>query len=134
MWARPAERLAAAQAAAGGRAWLSRFDHAPSLPPFDVLGPAHGADNACLWADPPCFLERPLLQRPGGAMSDADVAVSRLLQDAVLGVVAGGTPAAGALAPWPPYGVADRWTAVLDAVPRVLRDPGADRWRAWEEG
>ena len=36
MWVRPAWELAEAQAAAGGRAWLSRFDHAPALPPYDV--------------------------------------------------------------------------------------------------
>ena len=69
MWVRPAVELAEAQAAAGGRAWLSRFDHAPGLTPYDALGPTHGADNACLWAPPPRFVERPLLARPGGPMT-----------------------------------------------------------------
>ena len=93
MWVRPAVELAEAQAAAGGRAWLSRFDHAPGLPPYDALGPTHGADNACLWAAPPRFVERPLLARPGGPMSAADLAVTAALHASVLAVVGGGTPA-----------------------------------------
>ena len=132
MWVRPVEQLAEAQAAAGGRAWLSRFDHAPALPPFDVLGPTHGADNACLWARPPHFVERPLLQRPGGPMTPADVAVTDALQAAVLAMVAGGSPATGVLADWPVYDATDRATAVFDAVPRVRCDPSAQRRRAWE--
>lgn len=34
----PAVELAEAQARAGGRAWLLRFDHAPGVAPFDRLG------------------------------------------------------------------------------------------------
>ncbi|MGY1824535.1 carboxylesterase family protein [Geodermatophilus sp. SYSU D00079] len=132
MWVRPAWRLAEAQAAAGGRAWLSRFDHAPALPPFDVLGPAHGADNACLWARPPRFVERPLLSRPAADMTAADVAVTAALQGSVLATVRGGTPATGALGGWPAYGPPARCTAVFDAVPRVASDPDGARRRAWD--
>ncbi|MGY1624522.1 carboxylesterase family protein [Geodermatophilus sp. SYSU D00965] len=132
MWVRPAVRLAQAQAAAGGRAWLSRFDAAPSLPPFDRLGPTHGADNACLWAHPPRFVERPLLARPAGDMSPADRAVTAALHDSVLSVVRGGTPAAGVLEQWPPYEPAARCAALFDAVPRVVADPDGERRRAWE--
>ncbi|MGY1631337.1 carboxylesterase family protein [Geodermatophilus sp. SYSU D01186] len=132
MWARPAWRLAEAQARAGGRAWLSRFDHAPALPPFDVLGPTHGADNACLWARPPRFVERPLLSRPAADMTPADVAVTAALQGSVLATVRGGTPAVGVLDPWPAYEPAARCTAVFDAAPRVESDPDGERRRAWD--
>jgi para-nitrobenzyl esterase len=133
MWVRPAVRLAQAQSAAGGRAWVSRFDAAPSLPPFDRLGPSHGADNACLWAHPPRFVERPLLARPAGVMSPADLAVTAALHDSVLSVVRGGTPAAGVLDRWSPYEPAGRCTALFDAEPRVVTDPDGERRRAWED-
>ena len=132
MWVRPAIDLALAQTRAGGRAWLSRFDAAPSLPPFDTLGPTHGADNACLWAHPPRFVERPLLHRPGGPMSEADLAVTRVLLDSVLSMVRDGNPAAGALAGWQPYEPRERCTAVFAATPVVRPDPDPGRRRAWE--
>ncbi|MGY1643478.1 carboxylesterase family protein [Geodermatophilus sp. SYSU D00703] len=133
MWVRPAWQLAEAQAAAGGRAWLSRFDRAPVLPPFDRLGPTHGADNACLWAHPPRFVERPLLRRPAADMGPADLAVTAALHDSVLSVVRGGTPAVGVLERWPSYEPAARCTALFDAVPRVVADPDGARRRAWED-
>jgi para-nitrobenzyl esterase len=131
MWVRPAWALAEAQAAAGGRAWLSRFDLAPSLPPFDRFGPTHGADNACLWAHPPRFVERPLLARSAAPMSPADLAVTAALHDAVLSVVRGGTPAVGVLDSWPAYEPAARCVALFDATVRVVADPDAERRRAW---
>ena len=132
MWVRPAWQLAEAQSAAGGRAWLSRWDHAPSLPPFDVLGPTHGADNACLWAHPPRFVERPLLGRPGGQMSAADRAVTAALHAAVRGVVQTGSPAAGELAEWTPYDLTHRCTALFAAPVRVESAPAAVRRAAWD--
>jgi para-nitrobenzyl esterase len=131
MWVRPIWDLAEAQAAAGGRAWVSRWDAAPGLPPYDALGPTHGADNACLWAHPPRFVERPLLGRPGGTMGPADLAVTATLQAAVLSTVTTGTPAAERLAGWLPYEPGDRCTAVFEAVSRVEADPAGDRRRAW---
>jgi para-nitrobenzyl esterase len=131
MWVRPVWDLAEAQAAAGGRAWVSRWDHTPGLPPYDVLGPTHGADNACLWAHPPRFVERPLLDRPGGTMGPADLSVTATLQAAVLSTVTTGTPAAERLAGWLPYEPGDRCTAVFDAVSRVAADPSGERRRAW---
>ena len=131
MWVRPAVELAESQADAGGRAWVSRFDHAPALPPYDSLGPTHGADNACLWAAPPRFVERPLLARPGGPMSPADLAVTAALQASVLAVVGGGTPATGDLSGWKPYTPGDRCTALFDATSAVRSDPDPDRRRMW---
>jgi para-nitrobenzyl esterase len=131
MWVRPAWELAEAQSAAGGRAWLSRWDHATGLPPYDTLGPTHGADNACLWARPPRFVERPLLDRPGGPMGPADLPVTAALQAAVLGMVTTGTPAAGRLADWLPYEPSARCTALFDAAGRAEPDPAGERRRAW---
>jgi para-nitrobenzyl esterase len=131
MWVQPVLALAEAQRAAGGRAWVSRWDHTPGLAPYDVLGPTHGADNACLWAHPPRFVERPLLGRAGGEMTPVDRAVTRVLQDAVLGMVRTGTPATGPLADWAPYEPTTRCTAVFDVTSRVESDPGAQRRRAW---
>jgi len=131
MWVRPVWQMAEAQSAAGGRVWLSRFDHAPSLPPFDVLGPTHGADNACLWARPPLFVARPLLQRPAGPMTPADLAVTDALQAAVLATVTDGSPAGGGPAGWRPYEPAEGCTAVFDTVSRVVPDPSGERRRAW---
>ena len=130
MWVRPAIQLAEAQAAAGGRAWVSRFDHAPTLPPYDTLGPTHGADNACLWAAPPRFVARPLLVRAGGPMSPADLAVTATLQAALLAVIRTGTPA---MAGWEPYEPGSRCTAILDARTRIVSDPAGERRRAWED-
>jgi para-nitrobenzyl esterase len=131
MWVRPAWDLAEAQAAAGGRAWVSRWDHVPGLPPYDVLGPTHGADNACLWARPPAFVERPLLARPAAPMGPADLAVTATLQSAVLAMVRDGVPAVGKLQGWRPYEPTHRCTAIFDAVSRVESDPAAERRRAW---
>jgi para-nitrobenzyl esterase len=126
MWVRPARALAEAQVAAGGTVWLSRFDATPSLPPFPAFGPSHGADNACLWARPPHFLERPILQRPGGVMSPGDLAVTEALQAAVLDTVTDGTPG------WTPYDADGRATALFDVDTRVRSDPSGERRRAWE--
>jgi para-nitrobenzyl esterase len=131
MWVRPAEEMALAQHAAGGRAWLSRWDHPPSLPPFDVLGPTHGADNACLWAHPPRFVERPLLGRPGGEMTAADRSVTGTLHAAVLTMVRTGSPVVAGLDSWPPYEPASHCTAVFEATGRVAADPSGERRRAW---
>ena len=76
-------------------------------------------------------MERPLLARPAGDMTDADRAVTAALHDAVLGMVRAGTPATGELADWAPYEPTARCTAVFDAVPRVESDPDAQRRGAW---
>jgi para-nitrobenzyl esterase len=127
MWVRPVWELADRQARAGGRVWLSRFDATPSLPPFDVLGPSHGADNACLWARPPRFVERPLLQRPGGDMTPADLAVTEALQSSVLRMVTEGTPG------WRPYDADERATALFDEEVRVRSGRSAERYETWKK-
>jgi para-nitrobenzyl esterase len=91
-WRAPADDLVAAHARAGGRGWSSRFDHVPALAPFTRLGATHGADNACLWAQPPHFPARPLLGRAGGPMAEADLEVTEVLHDAVRSFVHGEGP------------------------------------------
>lgn len=92
-WGAGADDLAAARRAGGGSVWTTRFDHAPGLPPFDTLGPTHGADNACLWAHPPRFVERPLLGRPGAVMGPDDLAATAALHARLASFVHAGHPA-----------------------------------------
>jgi para-nitrobenzyl esterase len=117
MWHRPLEELAQLQDRAGGRVWLSRFDHAPQLAPFRSQGPTHGADNACLWARPPAFLDRPVLKRAGGPMTLADIEVAARLQACVLRFAREGRPDDAAR--WPAFTNEHRELAVFDSPFRV---------------
>ena len=119
LWESGLTALATAQVEAGGTVRTSRFDHVPSLPPFDRLGPTHGADNACLWAHVPRFVERPLLGRPGGPMTAGDVAAAEALQDNVGAVLRGEDP------PWEAWTSGDRPTAVFAPVPATSTVPAA---------
>ncbi|QOZ56017.1 carboxylesterase/lipase family protein [Bradyrhizobium sp. CCBAU 53338] len=91
-WHRPMADLARSHAAAGGAVWLSRFDHRPALEPFLSQGPTHGADNACLWAHLPEFIDRPILKRKGGPMTPADIDVAARFQTSLLRFVTSGAP------------------------------------------
>ena len=91
-WHRPMADLARLHAAAGGAVWLSRFDHRPALEPFLSQGPTHGADNACLWAHLPDFIDRPILKRKGGPMAPADIDVAARFQASLLRFVTSGVP------------------------------------------
>ena len=91
-WHRPMADLARLHAAAGGAVWLSRFDHRPALEPFLSQGPTHGADNACLWAHLPDFIDRPILKRKGGPMTPADIDVAARFQASLLRFVTTGVP------------------------------------------
>jgi para-nitrobenzyl esterase len=133
MWHRPLEELAQLQADAGGGVWLSRFDHAPQLAPFRSQGPTHGADNACLWAHLPAFVDRPVLKRAGGPMTLADIEVAARLQACVLRFISEGRPDSGAH--WPSFTAERRPLAVFDSPFRVssIKDTPRDRiWRLLE--
>ncbi|TWA98750.1 carboxylesterase/lipase family protein [Bradyrhizobium stylosanthis] len=91
-WHRPMADLARLHAAAGGAVWLSRFDHRPALEPFLSQGPTHGADNACLWAHLPDFIDRPILKRKGGPMTPGDIDVAARFQASLLRFVTTGVP------------------------------------------
>ena len=125
MWHRPLAELAGNQAGAGGRVWLSRFDHRPNLAPFTTLGPTHGADNACLWAHIPAFVERPVLGRRGGPMTLADIEVTARLQASLLGFAAGHGPG------WEAFDSTTRCTAIFQSPFEVVRHPHPERHELW---
>jgi len=129
MWQRPLEELAQLQDKAGGRVWLSRFDHAPQLEPFQSQGPTHGADNACLWAHLPAFVERPILKRAGGPMTLADIEVAARLQACVLCFVHEGRPDGPTR--WPAFTSEHRQLAVFDSPFRISSFNDTPRDRAW---
>jgi para-nitrobenzyl esterase len=127
MWRLPAIRLAEAQHGAGGQVWFSRFDHTPGLPPYDRLGPTHGADNRLLWGAPPTFNNLPGLA-PAPPMGAADLAVTEQLQGAVLGFVRGEEMG------WPPYVPGQgRATRIFQNPPRIEHDPLRERRLLWAD-
>ena len=105
-WHRPMADLALHHAAAGGAVWLSRFDHRPALEPFLSQGPTHGADNACLWAHLPNFIDRPILKRKGGPMTPADIDVAARFQSTLLRFVTTGRPDVAEV--WPRFETGER--------------------------
>jgi para-nitrobenzyl esterase len=129
MWHRPLAELASNQVSAGGRVWLSRFDHRPNLAPFTTLGPTHGADNACLWAHIPVFVERPVLGRIGGPMTLADIEVTARLQASVLGFAAQGAPDCGS--GWEVFDGTTRCTAIFQSLFAVVHRPDLERHEIW---
>jgi para-nitrobenzyl esterase len=134
MWHRPLEELARLQSEAGGDVWLSRFDHVPQLEPFRSQGPTHGADNACLWAHLPAFLDRPILKRRGGPMTLADIEVAARLQACVLRFAHTGRP--DDATHWPAFATDRRQAAIFDSPFRLssVKDTPRDRiWRLLEQ-
>jgi para-nitrobenzyl esterase len=131
LWHRPLADLAGSQAAAGGKVWLSRFDHRPQLEPFLSQGPTHGADNACLWAHPPNFMDRPILRRNGGPMTQADIEVAERLQSSLLRFMANGAPDTKEV--WPAFETTTQRLAIFDLpLPTVAVGDGP-RQRIWAE-
>jgi len=130
-WHRPMTDLARQHAAAGGAVWLSRFDHRPALEPFLSQGPTHGADNACLWAHLPDFIDRPILKRKGGPMTPADIDVAARLQAGVLRFVTTGVPDASDL--WPQFRPDAESLALFDRPFAVTQANAGARFRLWGE-
>jgi para-nitrobenzyl esterase len=130
-WHRPLADLARRQCAAGGAVWLSRFDHRPDLAPFAAQGPTHGADNACLWAHLPHFVDRPILKRKGGAMRLADIEVAARLQASVLRFVTSGTPELAGV--WPRFVLDKEYCAIFDRQFQCGRVDEGERVRLWSD-
>ncbi|TPQ36441.1 carboxylesterase [Bradyrhizobium guangdongense] len=130
-WHRPMTDLARDQSAAGGAVWLSRFDHRPTLEPFLSQGPTHGADNACLWAHLPDFIDRPILRRAGGPMTPDDIAVAERLQASVLRFVATGAPDTADV--WPRFERGTERLAIFAAPSHLARANEGERFRQWAE-
>lgn len=130
-WHRPMADLARFHAAAGGAVWLSRFDHRPALEPFLSQGSTHGADNACLWAHLPDFVDRPILRRKGGPMTPADIDVAARFQAGVLRFVTTGIPDVAEA--WPRFALAQEPLAIFDQPFHVLPLNEGARFRVWAE-
>ena len=130
-WHRPAADLARRQAAVGGAVWLSRFDHQPALEPFLSQGPTHGADNACLWARLPNFVDRPILRRLGGPMTLSDIEVAARLQASVLRFIIDGAPDKAEF--WPEFEPRAGHIAVFDRPFRLGRVDDGERFRLWSD-
>ncbi len=130
-WHRPMAAIARHQSAAGGGVWLSRFDHHPALEPFLSQGPTHGADNACVWAHVPNFIDRPILRRKGGPMTPGDIEVATRLQAGMLRFVATGTPDAASA--WPRFERGSEHVAIFDRPFHIGRVSDGERSRLWAE-
>lgn len=130
-WHRPMADLARVHAEAGGAVWLSRFDHRPALEPFLSQGPTHGADNACLWAHLPDFIDRPILKRKGGPMTSGDVEVAARFQSNVLRFAMRGMPDAAEA--WPQFMPGREPLALFDQPFRVVSLEDSARSLLWTE-
>jgi para-nitrobenzyl esterase len=130
-WHRPMADLARLHAAAGGAVWLSRFDHRPALEPFLSQGPTHGADNACLWAHLPDFIDRPILKRKGGPMTPADIDVAARFQSSLLRFVTTGVPDVAEA--WPPFEPAMEPLAIFGQPFHIVPLNDGARARVWAE-
>ncbi len=130
-WHRPMADLARLHAAAGGAVWLSRFDHRPALEPFLSQGPTHGADNACLWAHLPDFIDRPILKRKGGPMTPADIDVAARFQASLLRFVTSGAPDIAEA--WPRFEPAQEPLAIFGQPFHVVPLNESARVRLWAE-
>ncbi|MDH2344703.1 carboxylesterase family protein [Bradyrhizobium sp. SSUT77] len=130
-WHRPIADLARLHAAAGGMVWLSRFDHRPALEPFLSQGPTHGADNACLWAHLPEFIDRPILKRKGGPMTPDDLDVAARFQANVLRFVTAGMPDIGEA--WPKFEPGKEPLAILSQPFHIVPLNDGARFRVWAE-
>ncbi|MHC2625635.1 para-nitrobenzyl esterase [Bradyrhizobium huanghuaihaiense] len=130
-WHRPMADLARLHAAVGGAVWLSRFDHRPALEPFLSQGPTHGADNACLWAHLPDFIDRPILKRKGGPMTPADIDVAARFQASLLRFVTMGVPDVAEA--WPRFELPHEPLAVFGQPFHVVPLNEGVRSRLWAE-
>ncbi len=130
-WHRPMADLARQHAAAGGAVWLSRFDHRPALEPFLSQGPTHGADNACLWAHLPEFIDRPILKRKGGPMTPADIDVAARFQTSLLRFVTTGVPDVAEA--WPRFEPGKEPLAIFAQPFHIVPLNEGVRFRLWAE-
>jgi para-nitrobenzyl esterase len=121
----PAIRLAEAQAAAGGRAWMYLFTW--PTPVFDGrLGSCHALEIPFVFDN---------LDKPGADVfvgADAPAPLAGAMSATWCRFAREGDPAGGPLGPWPAYGPATRSTMVLEPSSHVEDDPmGAER-ALWE--
>jgi para-nitrobenzyl esterase len=121
----PAVRLAEAQTAAGGQAWMYLFTWA--TPVFDGrLGSCHALEIPFVFDN---------LDQPGADAfvgPDAPAPLAKAMSATWCGFARDGDPAGGPLGTWPAYGPGTRSTMVLEPDAHLEDDPmGAER-ALWE--
>lgn len=125
---RPAIRTAAAVSAAGGNAWLYRFD-LPSSAMGGMLGAPHGCEVAFTFND---FVRPEVLLNPIHDASDpAVLLLAEQWSNTILAFARTGDPNGGGLPHWPPYREPDRDVMMLDAVSRIEQDPDHALHQRW---
>ncbi|WP_424642913.1 carboxylesterase/lipase family protein [Embleya sp. AB8] len=123
----PTVRLAEAQVAAGGAAYVYRFRWAAKAHP-QRLGSPHVIDVPFVFGT----LDTPLGRWLTGGVPVAARELSGRIQQAWAAFVAGGAPAADGLPEWPPYDPTERRTMVLDVPATVVGDPDREERRVWD--
>lgn len=126
----PARRLAEAQAAAGGRCWVGRFDRAPLTPPWSEFGPVHTCDLFYLFTPLSAPSHGPWEIGQGSGMLDEDRNLAEKTRELMLDL-AKGTLGSSQLA-WPCYDGEGRQTLLFDDPLEVVADPDRIRRRAWD--
>jgi len=125
---RPAIRTAAAVSAAGGNAWLYRFD-LPSTAMEGVLGAPHGCEVAFTFND---FVRPEILLNPIHDVDDPVVLqLAEQWSNTILAFARSGDPNGAGLPHWPPYREPAREVMMLDATPRIELDPDRALHHRW---
>ncbi|MEU0933250.1 carboxylesterase family protein [Embleya sp. NPDC005971] len=123
----PTVRLAEAQLAAGGTAYLYRFRWAPKAHP-QRLGSPHAIDIPFVFGT----LDTPLGRWLTGGVPPAARELSDRVQQAWAAFVEGGPPVADGLPHWPEYDPIERRTMLLDVPATVVGDPDREERRVWD--
>ncbi|MGW1994176.1 carboxylesterase/lipase family protein [Embleya sp. NPDC001921] len=123
----PTVRLAEAQLAAGGTAYMYRFRWAPKAHP-QRLGSPHAIDIPFVFGT----LDTPLGRWLTGGVPPAARELSDRIQQAWVAFVKGGPPVADGLPAWPRYDPTERRTMLLDVPATVVGDPDREERRVWD--
>lgn len=123
----PTVRLAEAQLAAGGTAYMYRFRWAPRAHP-QRLGSPHAIDIPFVFGT----LDTPLGRWLTGGVPPAARELSDRIQQAWVAFVKGGPPVADGLPAWPRYDPTERRTMLLDVPATVVGDPDREERRVWD--
>ncbi len=117
----PSIRLADAQVASGGEAWMYRLDYAK--PSGNMAGEAyHSIDLGLVWDKlDPAEKQDPLAEP-----------LSREMHGAWLAFIQGSVPAAANLPPWQRYNAQTRPTMILGATPRIEQNPQHRELQLWD--
>ncbi|WP_406286570.1 carboxylesterase/lipase family protein [Embleya sp. NBC_00896] len=123
----PTTRLAEAQVAAGGGAYVYRFRWASKAHPQKLRSP-HAIDIPFVFGT----LDTPLGRWLTGGVPDEARALSGRVQEAWAAFIKGGAPAADGLPEWPLYEPSERRTMLLDVPATVVGDPDREERLVWD--